>query len=46
MGARGEAVAGIAGVAALWPVVICLEKQKRKDNEVFYIPNISTCSCF
>lgn len=37
MGARGEAVAGIAGVAALWPVVIRLEKQKRTDEEVFYL---------
>lgn len=37
VGAQGEAVAGIAGVTALWPVVIRLEKQKRTDNEVFYL---------
>lgn len=45
MGAGGEAVAGVAGVTALRPVVIGLEKQKRTGYEVLYFCAESLVFC-
>lgn len=43
MGAGGEAVTRVAGVTALWPVVIGLEKHKRTGYEVFFVLHQITC---
>ena len=45
VGAGGEAVAGVAGVTALRPVVIGLEKQKRTGYEVLYFCAESLVFC-
>lgn len=45
VGAGGEAVTGVAGVTALRPVVIGLEKQKWTGNEVLYFYAKSLVFC-